>query len=125
MENYRQNAARKQVIKQILEELDNLEDEQPSVCHPEFTLWPPELTLNIEEMRKHIPDMDDARFWLQQAQKQINNGKIEWAIDYYRRGLRRNPTSLSLIYAMSLCFYRLCWINSAFKWLNFGLVLSP
>lgn len=34
----------------------------------------------------------------------INQGKIDAAIDYFRQGMRQNPTELSLIYCLAVCY---------------------
>jgi len=76
-------------------------------------------------MRKNIKDMDDPKFWLQQGQKQENLDNLDSASDFYRQGLRRNPTSLSLIYKLASAFTMLGLLRNALKWFEFGTALHP
>lgn len=46
-------------------------------------------------------------------------------MDYYRQGLRKNPTNETLIYSLALCFMKLKKYRSAILWFGKGVDLNP
>ena len=52
-------------------------------------------------------------------------GQIDAAMDYYRQGLRKNPTSHILIYSLAVCYCRLKKYRSAIHWFSRGVELHP
>ena len=46
-------------------------------------------------------------------------------MDYYRQGLRKNPTSLVLIYSLASCYSKLKKCESSIHWFAKGIDLIP
>ena len=46
-------------------------------------------------------------------------------MDYYRQGLRKNPTNESLLYSLAQSYLRVQKYESAIRWFSFGLGLNP
>ncbi len=67
----------------------------------------PELVWDPLKLNSHIVDMDGVEFWQQKGIQCQNNGRVDAAMDYYRQGLRKNPTNLVLIYSIAICYSKL------------------
>ena len=46
-------------------------------------------------------------------------------MDYYRQGLRKNPTTEALLYSLALSYLQLHKYDSAIRWFSHGLKLIP
>ena len=46
-------------------------------------------------------------------------------MDYYRQGLRKNPTNEVLLYSLAVCYLQLNKLESALYWFSKGLNLNP
>lgn len=75
-------------------------------------------------MRQHVQDMESVDFWLQRGVSESNKGNIEAAMDYFKQGLRKNPTNLVLIYCLANAYKKLKKFNSTLIWFSHGVNLS-
>ena len=46
-------------------------------------------------------------------------------MDYYRQGLRKNPSELKLLYSLAVCYSHFRRYQSAMCWFSHGLNLNP
>ena len=107
------------VLKRIENEIHYYIDHEmaqliPSDAHePGISL--PKFNMDQIEIHKIVDNLDDPKFWLQQALKEENNSKshnsLEQANAYYRSGLKECPSSLKLIFNLArnsliLCKYK-------------------
>ena len=61
----------------------------------------PEFERNESWLKKFYEDMDGEDFWQQRGLICSREGQAESAMDYYRQGLRKNPTSEVLLYSLA------------------------
>jgi tetratricopeptide (TPR) repeat protein len=60
----------------------------------EMMISMPDLKWDSQKLRTFVKNMDSVEFWLQKGMQYQSEGKLEEAMDYYRAGLRKNPTNL-------------------------------
>ena len=85
----------------------------------------PELEWEPLKLNSVIKDMDSVEFWQQKGLQESHKGKIDAAMDYYRQGLRKNPTDHILIYSLGVCYSKLKKYKSAIHWFSRGIDLLP
>jgi tetratricopeptide (TPR) repeat protein len=64
----------------------------------------PEIEWDNHKLKSHIKDMESVEFWQQKGIICCAEGKIDAAIDYFRQGLKKNPTESILIYSLANCY---------------------
>ena len=85
---------------------------------PELKLTPP------YNLNTFINDMD-SDFWQQRGLIEVKKGEIKAAMDYFKQGLRLNPSKHKLIYSLAVCYSRLKMYQSAINWFSRGIDLHP
>lgn len=76
-------------------------------------------------LKKHFKDMDGPEFWQQKGLLCSLEGKSDAAMDYYRQGLRKNPSDEQLLYSLALSYLQLKKFESSMRWFSYGLRLNP
>lgn len=69
--------------------------------------------------------MNGTDFWMQRALMCTQEAKIEAAIDYYKQGLRIQPTCESLLYNLACAFEKLGKRQNTLLWFKYALQLKP
>jgi tetratricopeptide (TPR) repeat protein len=74
-----------------------------------------------------ITDMEKPPFWHFQALNEEKFGmwRYENAVTFYEKGLKKNLTSMVLLYNLARILVYLCKFEEAISWFDFGLKLEP
>jgi tetratricopeptide (TPR) repeat protein len=78
-------------------------------------------------MNAKIMDITDAKFYLQQGLKEEKNGiiRLSYANMFYEKGLRFNPSSLTLIFNLARNYMILNKFKLSIVWFELGLKFKP
>ncbi|CDW86062.1 tpr domain containing protein [Stylonychia lemnae] len=112
-------------INQIIKDLELDIDESRFTMKEEVILEMQEFKLDFQKMQSRIQDMKSPNFWLQKAIQQCNNDSVESSIDYYKQGLRVNPTSEILLYNLACQFQKIGKFENSIRWLKHSLNIKP
>ena len=118
-------AAKKKIKMAIQHDLDNEITEKEIEIDDAMRLDLPDFMWDSHKLRQPVPDMDGIDFWLQKGMQKAVQGKADAAMDYYRQGLRKNLTNLTLIYNLANSYKKLNKYSNALTWFMHGISLHP
>ena len=84
----------RRITNAIHKDLDNEIHEDDFKVDEDMNLEMPDIMWDNAKLRKPVKNMDGIDFWLQKGMERAVLGKTDAAMDYYRQGLRKNPTNL-------------------------------
>eukprot|EP00347_Sterkiella_histriomuscorum_P021543 403333609 len=112
-------------LQKILLDLENDLEEPNNNFKEELEIHLQEFKLDFQKMQQRINDMNNPQFWLQKAIQKSQSDSIESSIDYYKQGLRLNPTSEILIYNLACQYHKIHKYMNCIRWLEHSLVIKP
>ena len=112
----------------IHSDLDNEANEEDFKVDEAMKLELPDILWDSQKLRTPIQGkltFEGIDFWMQQGMQRAIRGETAAAMDYYRQGLRKNPTNLLLIYNLANSYKKLRKYTSTLTWFMHGVQLNP